>query len=608
MMRLNFIVNFLNKISNNTHVNKIILFFSVSLILSASYAFYILNINAKHHDYTNPYELGLWISILIALSSFLLTILFIIRKLLYKIFKNYEHSRIRAHIILMFSIVAIIPTIMVSAFSIFIFNIGIQGWFDPNVSKSINNSIKVAELYIQENKLNLRDTSITMANDLNELYYEISHNPVLLSRFLNTQAQMRSLNEAIIFQKSTNTILAQTPLSFSLSFWNIPEESFKKADNGDVIELSNDFGKIIALVKLWEFEDTYLLVAKLIDNEILRYVDETNGAANKYFEVKQIIKDLQVKYSLSFIMFAVLLLGSAIFAGTIFANRIARRIRKLVNATKEVQAGNLNVNIDLKSDKNDEITILTSAFNKMVKKLEIQQKDLALAQRAMAWEDVARRVAHEIKNPLTPISLSADRIKKKFENEIKDKENFNKYIATIQRHAKDIQKIITEFSEFAKIPTPAFQTIEIISKLRDLLESRKILDDNIEYNFDSNVEEYYFKCDSTQFNQIIINLLKNSEEALETVNSAKKISLNVNVTSDEIEITICDNGKGFPRDLIDKVTEAYLTTRSKGTGLGLAIVKKITQDHGGEVLISNTEEGGASVKLIFDTQSPRQKS
>lgn len=578
------------------NLNNIIMLLFTIFISSSTYTLFTYNTMPSFNDVS----LKLTSLILVILSSFLLLVLFTLRKLLYYFFENYNFSRIKARTILMFCIVAIIPTIIVSAFSIFIFNLGIQSWFDDKVSESIRQSTKVAELYIGENKRNLKDNAITISNDLNDYYYELIHNPLLLNRILNTQIEMRSLTEAIIFQKNTNVILAQTPLSFSLSFWNIPKSAFEKADNGEVVDISSDSGKMLVLIKLWQFDDAYLLIGKLVDREIISYIDKTNGAANKYFEMINRVSEIQIKYSLSFIMLAFILMCCAIYVGSIFAAKIATPIMRLVNATEKVQSGDLTVSVEVTSTKKDEISILTNAFNKMVKKIDIQQKDLALAQRALAWQDVASRVAHEIKNPLTPILLSADRIKKKFENQVDDKESFIKYINNIQRHTKDIQNIISDFSDFAKIPSPSFQTIEIISKLSELLESRKILDEDIDYDFHSNIDELYFKCDSTQLNQIIINLLKNSEEALENIQEKKKISLALNKIDNEIEISITDNGKGFPRDLIDKVTEPYLTTRSKGTGLGLAIVKKITQDHGGEVIISNSETGGAVVKLIFE--------
>lgn len=539
--------------------------------------------------------------LLLDLISLLLVIVVATRKILIVIFKDYKTSRIRARIILMFSIIAAIPTIIVSSFSVIVFDIGLQSWFDSKVSTAIEQSVRVADLYISENKNQLKEAAFSISTDLRH-DLQLLHNPALLNSVLEARADLRSLSEAIIFHKPTNTVLAQTALSFSLSFLIIPQHLYDKA-NEEIVEVPSDTGKLRMLIKLKEFDETYLLVGRLIDEEILNYIDKTNGAASKYNEMVETKNSFRVKFALLFILVSGTLIACTITVGAIFANKIARPIRKLVRATELVQSGDLSVQVEIDQSKEDELVILTNAFNKMVKKIEIQQKDLALVQRTMAWSDVARRVAHEIKNPLTPISLCADRILKKFLPEINDKESLQKYINIIKRHTRDIQTIITEFGEFAKMPAPNFEQVELVSLLRDLIESRQIINDKIIYNFCSEVENIDFVCDTTQIHQLMVNLLKNAEEALESSSVTKKhINLSLILSNDELEIIVEDNGKGFPPDLIDKVTEAYMTTRSKGSGLGLAIVKKIVQDHGGEILISNLKAGGGSVKLIFDRE------
>jgi two-component system nitrogen regulation sensor histidine kinase NtrY len=538
--------------------------------------------------------------LLLDLILILLLVIISTRRILFHVFSDYKSSRIRARIILMFSIITAVPTVIISGFSVFIFNFGIQSWFDDKVSTSIYQSVRVADLYIAENKLQLREDAISVANDLSDLYFDLVHNPSLMNRVLSTQAELRSLNEAIIFQRHSNAVLAQTSFGFALSFWSIPQHSYEKAEAGEVTEVTSDRGKMRMLIKLREFDDTYLIVGRLVDDEIINYIDQTNGAAQKYKEMSTIQGDMLIKFAVLFIFLSLVLILSTISLGTIFANKISRPIRKLVKATELVQGGDLSVYVPIVEDKEDELVILTNAFNKMVKKIDIQQKDLALAQRTMAWSDVARRVAHEIKNPLTPISLSADRIQKKFINDVEDKESLKKYVDTILRHTKDIQNIISEFAEFAKMPSPDFERIDIIKIIRELTDSRQILHDKIKYNFSSSVESLDFVCDLTQINQVIVNLFKNAEEALEQVQYEKIITAEINLYEEDLEIIVRDNGKGFPSDLIDKVTEEYITTRSRGTGLGLAIVKKIVQDHGGEVLISNVKPSGGEVKLIFD--------
>ncbi len=600
-MKLNILERLHILFSNKKIINNFLfLFLAIAIVI----------ISKTAYSYSNPNysTLDLITLILVDLIVVLILFLFLIRKILLSVFKDYKSSRIRARIILMFSIIAIIPTIIVSIFSVLILNFAMQNWFNSTISTSINQSVRVADLYIAEHKLQLRDTALSVAGDINELYFEVVHNPLILNNILNTQAEMRSVTEAIIFQRKTNTIMAQTPMSFALSFWKIPQQSFEKTNSGDVVEVLSDPGKIRMLVKLRNYEDAYLLIGRLIDEQIIHYVDKTNGAANEYQNIMNKLDSIQIKFALMFVLIAGLLLIATISIGAIFASKISNPIRKLVNATKLVQDGDFSVQIPTEQSQEDELTILTQAFNRMVRKINILQKDEALAQRAIAWTDVARRVAHEIKNPLTPITLSADRLSKKYSSEVSDPEEFKRYTSTIQRHTNDIKKIVTEFAEFARMPSPIFEKIEIISTLKELIESRKATHENIEYSFSHNIESFIFSCDITQLNQIFVNLFKNAEEALENLPINKKINTNLILTEEDLEISVTDNGKGFPPNLIDKVTEAYLTTRSKGSGLGLAIVKKIIQDHGGEIIISNSANGGGCVKLIFERRKFEQNA
>lgn len=520
---------------------------------------------------------------------------------------NRKSSKLQNRIIIAFSLVAVVPIIIVSVFSVYFFNFGIQSWFDQKLSAVLDQSIIVAESYIAEHTIQLKETSLSVADDLNEMYYELIHNPELFAKTLNGEAELRSLDEAIVFQRNTNRILAQTVLSFSLSFTSIPIYLIEKANKGEPIEIKSDPTKIRMLIKLREYNDTYLLIGRLIDNKIIDHVDKTNGAAAEYYRLKKRISSMQIKFSIVFIILALLLVFAAISWAVIFANQIVSPIRKLVNATEQVKDGDLTIQVSEEKLHKDEIRVLTTAFNRMIKQINRQQQDLLIAQRALAWSDVARRVAHEIKNPLTPIQLSAERLLKKFENEVVDREAFQKYIQTIVRHTNDIKKIVSEFVNFARLPAPTFTKCKIVTLVKDIVESRKLINEKIIYEFVSNEEEIELVADSTQLNQVMVNLLKNAEESLVSNEIQPKIQIFITKTKDLIYITIIDNGIGFPSDIINKATEPYITNKLKGTGLGLAIVKKIIQDHLGLIEISNAKMRGAIVKLIFNHEELKSK-
>lgn len=516
-------------------------------------------------------------------------------------------SKLRRRIIIAFSIGAALPTIIVAVFSTYFFNFGIEAWFDKKISRVLDQSIIVGESYIAEHILQLKETAISVSDDLSAMYYDLIHSPELFSKVINAQAEMHSIDEAIVFQKDTNTILAQTTLSFSLSFTSIPAYLITRADKGEVVQVASGPTKIRILIKLRDYNDTYLLIGRLIDSKIIDHIDKTNGAAEEYFRLKRQIAAMQIKFSMIFILLSLILLIVAIIWGRSFAERIVRPIRELVIATEKVKNGDLSVQVPTEGMKKDEVKVLSSAFNRMVNQIDRQQKELIVAQRANAWSDVARSVAHEIKNPLTPIQLSAEMLLKKYKSEVSNPEAYARYVKNILKHSDDIKMIVSEFVDFARLPPPSFSECEIISLLNDLVESRQLINDTINYKFISNVKEFELVCDIAQINRAIVNLLLNAEEAFEEKDSNKRISVKISVENNVVLISIEDNGPGFSTALLSSAKEAYITTKSEGTGLGLAIVDRIVVDHFGNVELSNLSAGGAKIELMFDSYALRSK-
>ncbi len=516
-------------------------------------------------------------------------------------------SKLRKRIIIAFSLGAAVPTIIVAVFSTYFFNFGVQSWFDDKVSRVLEQSIIVGESYINEHVLQLKETAISISDDYDDLYYKLIYNPDLFQEILTGQAEMRDLDEAIIFKKDTNTVLAQTALSFSLSFLTIPTHIFQKVNKGEVVQIVSDPTKIRILIKLRNYHDTYLLIGRLVDEKIIDHINKTNGAAQEYFRLKTQIFDLQVKFSMIFILLAIILLLAAIIWGRHFAERIVKPIRELVIAAEKVKNGDLTAQVPEQELKKDEIKILSSAFNRMVKQIDRQQRDLLIAQRALAWSDVARRVAHEIKNPLTPIQLSAERLLRKFKDQVQDQDSFERYINNITKNSNEIKMIVSEFVNFAKLPSPDFSECEIVSMTNYLVDSRRLINDDIIYKIVSNVKSFELICDNAQINRVMVNLLQNAEDALEGVGYQKEIIVQIMIEGEFAEISVLDNGPGFDAKILENVTKAYFTTKVKGTGLGLAIVDRIVQDHFGVLNIFNREEGGGAVKLTFNAHELRIK-
>ncbi|AFB20900.1 sensor histidine kinase NtrY-like [Rickettsia canadensis] len=562
-----------------------------SSVIVACATFYVISLESKSFSTIIGF-------LLVDLAVFLILGILLTQKFFAKN-NNNDTSKLQNRIVIAFSLVAAIPTIIVSVFSVYFFNLSVQAWFDKKISTVLDQSVIVAESYIAEHKLQLKETALAVAEDLGDMYYDLIHNPALFTKTLNTEAEMRSLDEAIVLNKSTNTIVANSYLSFSLSFATIPAYLIKKADLGEPVEVKSDPTKIRMLIKLKEYNDVYLLVGRLVDNKIIDHIDATNGAAAEYNSLKNEIDNIQIKFSIMFIFIALLLLFVAISFGVIFTAKIVNPIKKLVTATDKVKDGDLTVQVPENEVDKDEIGTLYAAFNRMIKQISRQQRDLVIAQRAMVWSDVAKKVAHEIKNPLTPILLASERLFKKFSPEIKERTEFENYLKMIIRHTNDIKSIVSEFVLFARLPAPKFTKSEIVYLVKHIVEARKLLNDHILYKFESNVDQFDFMCDATQINQVMINLLKNAEESIEGREDGK-IEVTIDAKDDFISVIVIDNGKGFPPELIGKATESYVTTSSKGMGVGLAIVKRIVEEHCGVLDIANREEKGAIIDIKFD--------
>ncbi|PIW28621.1 MAG: two-component sensor histidine kinase, partial [Rhodospirillales bacterium CG15_BIG_FIL_POST_REV_8_21_14_020_66_15] len=241
--------------------------------------------------------------------------------------------------------------------------------------------------------------------------------------------------------------------------------------------------------------------------------------------------------------------------------------------------------------------------------------ELLSAQRAAAWADVARRIAHEIKNPLTPIQLSAERLKRKYQGEVtSDPETFAACTDTIVRQVEDIGRMVDEFSSFARMPQPSIGRENLSNLIREVvvLERSRASDIAIELNLPEG--DMMLRCDRRQVSRALTNILKNAAESIESrlvreqaddgTSAPGRIAVSVadgrgQGGDESVAVVIEDNGVGLPEAGRERLTEPYVTTRTKGTGLGLAIVRKIMEDHQGGLRLEDRPGGGARITLVF---------
>jgi two-component system nitrogen regulation sensor histidine kinase NtrY len=266
----------------------------------------------------------------------------------------------------------------------------------------------------------------------------------------------------------------------------------------------------------------------------------------------------------------------------------------------------LNTNVpEIKADKDMEI--LNKNFNLMIDQLKDQQEKLIINERHEAWESLARKLAHEIKNPLTPIQLTIDRLKNKYSDrlDIEQKEDFTKSLKIIGKQIKQIENLVNEFSDFARMPKPILKDNNLVHLIKDNINLIKELDSDTLINFNSSNPEIILNSDNEQLSRVFLNLIKNAIESIQdkklnVINFIGKIDIVLKNNPSDICFIIVDNGLGFKmfKNNIKDILNPYFTTKKKGTGLGLAIVNKTINDHNGTIDFIPIMDG-AKIKITF---------
>jgi len=499
----------------------------------------------------------------------------------------------------LFTLFTFIPSFLIAIFSLFIFNYGLQNFFNTQITKAVNSSYDVAKNYLEQNKKTLESDIFLMSVGLNRASSLFYSSPDRFKNIARSEKILRRVDDIFLIDSSANIIFSDTG-NFE-SFIKPTEEEINRALEGIPVLITNNIeNKSSAMMKLNNLIDTYLFISRNVDSEIINYLKETEQAVNFYYTVES--KQLGIK--ITFAIIYVLVVGLLLFISTIiaiaFADRLTKPIINLIAASDNISKGILDSRVP-ESETDEEFAMLNKNFNNMIQRLKKQQDKLLIAERYSAWESVARKLAHEIKNPLTPIQLSIDRLQDKFQNKIGDGQGeFKNYLTTINRQIKDIENLVNEFSSFARMPSPIFKKIEIDQVIKRAVDFYKMSSTN-EIILDLSKKKRVINGDGEQLYRVFINLIKNSEDSiLEKKEKNKlfkgKINIVIHGNKDYISISIADNGVGI--NDTSKIMTPYFTTKKDGTGLGLPIVSKIINEHQGELIISN-DNPGAKVVITF---------
>ncbi|MBB4574194.1 PAS domain-containing sensor histidine kinase [Rhizobium lentis] len=647
-------------------------------------------------------------------SFFVLTLLALIGREVARLLKARTRGRAAARlhirIVVLFSIVAITPAILVAIFASITLNAGLDRWFALRTQSIVSSSRNIGQAYMMENASYLQGQTVSMANDLerNRALYSLDRTG--FAELMTRQARGRGLLGAFLVE-SDGSVVVQADITTEKPLPAIPQDALQKAAAGQPTLIPPGVTNLVgAIIKLDAIQGTFLYTVRAVDPKVMGAMRMMEENATEYRSMEANRFSLQIAFAVLYIGFALIVLLAAIWTAIAVADRIVRPIRLLITAADSVASGNMDIVVPVHAVDGD-VANLSRTFNKMISEIRTQRDeileakdevddrrrfieavlsgvtaavigveqdrriaivnssaetlmslsadamlgkqladiapevdqvlteaavrhrgdfrkqialvrggtvrtlsvqvtreevrdmsesyvitldditDLVIAQRSTAWGDVARRIAHEIKNPLTPIQLSAERIQRRYGKQIDqdDRTVFDQCTDTIIRQVGDIGRMVDEFSAFARMPKPTKEPSDLRDILRDAIFLREMGNQHVAFQQDFGDQPLEGLFDSRMLGQAFGNLIKNAVEAIEAVPSDERderkilVRAALDAARDRFTVDVIDNGRGLPVENRHSILEPYMTMRDKGTGLGLAIVKKIIEEHGGQL-------------------------
>ncbi|MDC1148695.1 ATP-binding protein [Pelagibacteraceae bacterium] len=541
------------------------------------------------------------VNVEILLSINLILLIFLCISIVFKIKINYSKKKYEElgeetskNLIRSFIIISSLPSALIVIFSLIIFKYGIQNWFDNKILSLVNNSRNIAVNYLNDHQKGIIKDINLIAYDLNRNKNILNTNKKKFNEYLNFQAQFRDIQNIFIVDQSGSLQIAN---SQSETFLKPSADLLKQASNGKPLIISNaNDKKTYALIKLNNYKNFYLYSFQNVDEKINSFLKETGNASTYYYQVKSNIFKIQITFFMIYIVFTLLLLMLSALFGINMASKTTRPLNSLFRAAKNISQDNYD--ISLPNESNKDFNNLNIIFNSMVDQIKKQKQKNILSGRYEAWQVIARKLAHEIRNPLTPIQLSLDRLKNKIDNN----ENSKKHFSIINNQILEISKLVNSFSNFARMPKPVLKKNNIKDILVKSLDVYKLNYDRIKFLLKINCTNFVIECDESQINRLLLNVYKNAVESIEEQFNEDikngEITTNLSEDNDYYIITILDNGIGFDENPKLKHDDPYFTTKKNGSGLGLSIVSKIVHEHNGHVFYENRKDSNGALVYI----------
>src|SRR4051812_34445909 len=652
-------------------------------------------------------------------------------------------ARLHIQVVSLFSVIAVLPAVLVAIVANVTIDRGLDRLFSGPTKEVIQNSLIVANAYLHEHAQLIRGDILGMANDIAHARPLFDLDRSSFRQGLTASAASRNLPGAMVIDKDA-TVLESAQTGIQQAF-TTPEPDFLKGveDSEPQIAVFIEANYVAAVIRLRNFTDTFLYVARVLDPRVVAQLRQTQASVAEYAALESRKLGIQVAFALMFAVIALTILMASVLIGLNFANRLVAPIRRLMSAANIVSTGDLNVQVPVLKSEGD-LAQLGATFNTMTQELRSQRDelvnaselidsrrrfieavlssasagiigvdasgsigilnrsaekligkaesevldhplsevlpelddmmktaregtqklvqgqitinrdghesnlsvrvsaeqtsqsrdsyiitldditDLVAAQRPSAGGDVARRIAHEIKNPLTPIQLSAERIRRRFGRTItepKDKEIFEQCTDTIVRQVDDIRRMVDEFARFARMPKPVIEGEDVADTVRQAVFLMRVAHPELDIEAEIRQDPLHAQFDRRLISQALTNIIKNATEAIEQVPPEElgkdygkgRIDVVVSREGEDVLIDVIDNGIGLPKVARSRLLEPYVTTRAKGTGLGLAIVGRVLEDHGGRIELkdaSDFHEGqrGAWMRMRFAIAGAPAKS
>ena len=628
-------------------------------------------------------------------------------------------GQLHTRLVALFSVIAAVPTVMVAIFASLLFQSGLEFWFSDRARGMVENSVELGRTaYAREVERVALQTG-AMNGDISDALRRVPMTDPKFTDYLFAQVYARELSEVVIFtlgpKGEIDSQALVNPYDRPLE-QVITKKQIALLGKNEAIAINGD-NRIGSLTHLRFGAGAYLYAAKVFDPEFRKTIDRTREVQATYRDLLDRSRLYQLRFNAALLLGALIIVGLAIVTALKIADRLVRPVGQLVAAAGRVEEGDFSTRVPV-AEPHDEIALLSTAFNRMIGRLQEQtgalvsanelidtrrafieavlssvtagvvaldatcnilllnrsaenllepegeeiegrnlkdisaelaefmtgeareanitiaaeggQRTLAVKrvryadgavltfdditdqlsdQRRAAWSDIAQRIAHEIRNPLTPIQLAAERLQRRYGTEVtSEPEVFERLTGTIIRQVGDLRNMVDEFSNFARMPKPVFKIENIHEIARAALFLHEVAHPGVAFSIDPVKADIPLVCDRRQLSQALTNVVKNAVEAIETRRNrgetnfdGDRVELRVRAVKDQVVIDDNETGVGLT-EYRERLTEPYMTTRVRGTGLGLAIVKKIVEEHCGEIAFLDRSGGGTHVRIAFDAE------